>query len=831
MRLDLRAALRAMTKSPGFFIGSVLTLALGLGAVTTAFGLLFGALGGQESKGLDDRVVLYLTEQVQGRESRMRWPYAAVRELRDSARSFDRIASYTIATLNLTGLGDSSRIDIELVSPSYFEILGKTPLIGRATSGVGDEKPGEPSEVVIGYALWQRALGGTPDALGKTIRLARESLTVVGVMPPGVRGLSGRADAWVPHTMAPRMSFEGYFTSTEYFHNVIAKLASGVGLREAQGEMNLIGARIGGILPPRSDNATNRSATVVSLREAQTNSASVRARLYIAIGAVLVMLVAGVNLANLVATRVRTRQREFAVRLAVGAGRLHVIRSVAAEMLLVAVAGFGLAMAFAAWTRDLVVWMMPATLASPGNDYGQIASFASLAIDARVMATVAGIAVAVMAAASALATRPALRASLVSTLKSGSDRGSTRGPSRSERTLLALQVAASISLVASAGLVLRSVGELDRVDPGFDSSRMVAFSVAADLADQRPGAGALLAQRLIDGLADLRGVEELTVGQCTPYGSRCARLGLAIEGRPETEREPLVSGWHRVGPGHFQALGIPVISGRDFTRDDRRGRSPVVAINQTAARRFFPNQDPIGRRVRLPQVEAGDPDMAEIIAVVGDVLYWPLDQAPGPDVYQPALQFALPFTTVMARVSPGAWRESSLPTAVDQPIFTALRQAMNELDPNLPMFNAVALDDLARAGRADRRFISALLTACALLALALAAVGIYSLTAGLFQSRRKELGVRLALGASPHRLVQAIMAGALIQTLVGVAIGTIVALGAGRLMRGVLFGIGPNDPSALGLAAIVMLSVAGLASWLPARRALRIDPAEQLRAE
>ncbi|MGH9200490.1 MAG: ABC transporter permease, partial [Vicinamibacterales bacterium] len=758
MLLDLRSALRAVARAPGFFLGAVLTLALGLGAVTTAFGLLAGALGDSGARWSDDRVVLFLTERVAGRDNRTRWPYAAVRELRDSAKSFDRVASYTTATLNLTGPGESSRVDIEFVSPAYFEIVGVTPQLGRTLAGTRDETPGIPAEVVIGFSLWQRAFGESPSVLGQTLRLARESLTIVGVMPSDVRGLSGRAELWVPHTLAPRVSFGGYLTSTEYFHNVIATLASGVSVVEAQSELNVIGARIATMLPPRSDRAENRNAIAVPLREAQTNAAAVRARLYVSIGAVLVLLVAGVNLANLVGTRVAARQREFGVRVAIGANRWHVVRSVAAEMLVVALAGFGLARILAEWTRDLVVWLIPASLANPGNDYGQLASFASLDLGQTVTATVALLALVVMATASALATRPALRADLVSTLRSGGDRASTRGPGGSERALLALQVAASISLVASAALVLRSVRELDRIDPGFDSSRMVAFSVAADLAVQQPDAGRALAQRLLDGLANVRGVDSITVGQCSPFGSRCARLGLVIEGRPETEREPLITGWHRVGPRHFASLGIPVIQGRDFTADDRRGRAPVVAINQVAARRFFPDQDPIGRRIRLPQVVPGDPEMAEIVAVVGNVLYWPPDQPPGPDVYQPALQFALPFTTVMARVSPGVWRVGFLSAATRQPVLEDFRRALGELDPNLPMFDGVALDDLARAGRADRRFVSALLTSCALLSLMLAAVGIYSLTAGWFQSRQKELGVRLALGASPGRLVRGVMA-------------------------------------------------------------------------
>ena len=291
-----------------------------------------------------------------------------------------------------------------------------------------------------------------------------------------------------------------------------------------------------------------------------------------------------------------------------------------------------------------------------------------------------------------------------------------------------------------------------------------------------------------------------------------------------------LTGWHRVGPDHFGALKIPIVRGRGFSDDDRRGRPQVVVISRAAAERFFPNRDPIGLRITLPQVVEGDSETAEIVGIVGDVTYWPLDEAPGPAVYQPALQFSQPFTTVMVRVSEQQWRRSMLGNA-SQPMFETLRRALTGIDPNLPMFDLTSMDDLARAGRADRRFVSALLGACAFFALVLAAVGVYSVTAAWFQSRRKELGVRLALGASPTSLMRTVMAAALWQTVMGVMVGIGLALAAGRALRSILFGVGPSDPFALTVAAALMVTVAAIAAWLPARRALQIEPTEQLRAD
>ena len=829
MVLDFRAALRSIARSPGFFLGAVLTLALGLGAVVTSFALLAGALGVTGAGGAADPVVLYLTEQAGGRTQQMRWPYAGVQHLRNAATSYARIATYTIGSQNLVALGDSGRMDFEFVSPEYFDVVATPPMLGRGPMAAPIEMPGSPAEVVIGHALWQRLFAGSPTALGQTITVSREPLAIVGVMPEGFRGLSGRAEAFVPHTMSPRISYAAYFTSRDYFHNVIATLKPGVDRGQADSELKLIAARMAATVPPRSEDATDRGGMVVPLSEARLDPAVLRARTLVAVGAVLVLLIAGVNLANLVSTRVMARQREFGVRLAVGASRYHVARTVGVEMSLVAVAGFGLALLLAAWTRDLVTLLIPGGLVNAANDYGQIATFTSLEINGAVGVVTALLGLLTMAAASVLATRPSLRGDLVAALKTG-DRGASRGPGAAERALLVVQVAASLSLVASAGLVLKSVSLLDRRDPGFDADRMIAFSVAEDLAVQGPGAGPRLVDRLLTGLAGTEGVEAMSAAQCTPFGTRCARLGFWVEGQPQTAANMLVTGWHRVGPDHFRALRIPITRGRGFTADDRRGRPQVVVISEAAARRFFPDRDPLGLRITLPEVVDGDAGTAEIVGVAGDVTYWPLDEAPGPAVYQPALQFSHPFTTVMVRVSEGRWRRSMFAEG-GQPMFETLRRALNRIDPNLPMFDAISFNDMARAGRADRAFVSALLTACAVVALLLAAVGIYSVTVAWFQSRRKEFGVRVALGASPASLMRAIMAGAMWRTGLGVILGLGLALAAGRALRSLLFGVGPNDPEALAVSATVMLAVAAIAAWLPARRVLRIDPVEQLRQE
>ena len=816
--LDLRAAVRSLLKAPAFAAGAVLTLTVALGLVTTAVGLLLGAVSGIGPVTAPSSVVLYLTERVDGRDQRMRWPYAAIELVRSRSQSFERIASYTTAAVNLSGATTGgSRIDIELVSPNYLDIIGVAPALGRAYSPTNDARVPGPDEILISDRLWRQSFGAAPDVLGRSIRLSRRPVTVVGVLPPGFSGLSGRADVLAPHSLAPVITFSGYFTSQDFFHNVIARVAAGIPLEQARSELAVIVSGFDDVIPPRSDAATARGAEVARLSEARRDPSTIRARALIAMGALFVLLIAAVNVANLVIARTTARQREFAMRLAVGATRARVFRAIAVEMAMVALAGLAAALLIASWTRDLVATLVPAGLADPSNDYGQLATLAGIELDMPVVVMVSALALLTMVFISALACRPIFSGTLGEVIKRGS-RGAM-GPGRSQRVMLTAQVAISIALLASAGLLFRTVSALGKIDPGFDATNVVAFSVAEDLAVQRPDAGPALVGRMLEAVSRVPGVLNATAGQCTPYGTRCARLEFRLADATPTD-QPVVVGWHRVGPDHFAALGVPVLQGRGFNVDDRVGRAPVVVINAEAARRLFANRNPIGQRVRLPRVLPGEADVAEIVGVVGNVVYWPPDEPPGPDVYQPALQFSHPWTTVMVKTA-GA-PATSLPS---------LREAIRQQDPNLPLFDVVTLDDLARAGHADRRFLSVLLAVCAALGLLLAVIGVYAMTASWMAARRRELGLRVALGAEPRGLVRLVMNAALMQTLLGLGSGVLLALGAGRLLSAVLFEVEPHDPRTLASAAAVMLVVSVAAAFVPARRALTLDPVRELSTE
>jgi putative ABC transport system permease protein len=414
--------------------------------------------------------------------------------------------------------------------------------------------------------------------------------------------------------------------------------------------------------------------------------------------------------------------------------------------------------------------------------------------------------------------------------------GIGRAPGVSLRALLAVQVAASIALLASAGLVFRTLWALGTVDPGFNPNGVIALSVNEDLAVERPDSGPVMVERLLEIVKNVPGVQAATVDQATPYSPRGARLAFertapaapaapSAPGAPAAPVAPAapgapVVGWHRVGSDHFATLGIPVLRGRGFTDQDRRGRQPVVVINAEAARRFFGGSDPIGQQIRLPAVLPGEPEIAEIVGVVGNVVYWPPDEMPGPDVYQPALQFSYPFTTLMVRAAGDPAQ-----------VIAAVRTAVRETDPNLPLFDIVPLGDLAAAGRADRRFLLILLATSAGLGLLLSAIGVFAMTASWLEARRRELGVRVALGANPVTLVGLVMRGTMVQATLGAVAGVALALVAGRALDATLFGVAPHDPITLAGASVAMLIISAAAAYLPARRALRLDPVREINSE
>ncbi len=819
MLQGFRQAFRSILARPAFAVASTLTLGVGLGVVTTVFGLLHATVFRPLPFEAPDRLVmLYLTERIHGREDRMRWPYAAIGALREGSQTLE-IASFTSSEINLVGThGNAERVSAEFVSPSYFRVLRVRPVSGRTFT---DETgiPGRPAEVVIGAGLWQRHFARAADVVGARLQLEGTMVTVVGVLPSGFDGLSSGADLWLPETMAPVITYRDYLTSPQYFHNVVGRLEAGATLEQADAEVRVVARRIAALLAPRTEGATDRTALVRSLGEARQDPQAVRARWLLLAAAGLVLLLAAVNVAGLSATRLAGRDREMTIRVALGCGRGRLFGLLATETALVAIAGLAIGLLLFLWATAFVRALVPTSIASPSNDYAQVAMFNLPGFEAvsplfAVAVAIGATLVIVLMVGTGWVSRDL---TILQTSRGVSSSPSSRATRALDR-LLVIQIALAVTLLVGAGVMLRTLAALKGTDPGFESNGVAIFSVhGSDLA--QPGWGITLVLRLVDRVARVPGVQAVTVGQCTPLSARCARLPLVIDGRNPAEAPDV--GWHRVGPDHFRTLGIPVREGRGFTSSDRLGRAPVVVVNQAAAKRFWPDRSPLGQRVRLPELMPGDENStAEVVGVVGDVTYWPPDQAPGPDVYQPALQFSHPWTTVMARVqgNPGAYTQ-------------AFRSAVSEVEPDLPIFDVGTLDELGARSRTDRRFVSSLLSVFALIALFLAAVGVYGVTAEWQARRRKELGVRLALGAEPQQIVGLALRRTLGRVAVGVGFGLAGSIVLSRLLEGFLFQVRPADPVALAGAALGMLIVAACAAFLPARAILRFDPARELGTE
>lgn len=809
MLSELRYAIRAAIRHPGATGALAVTLGLGLSAVVVTFAMLdqaaFRTLPYPDASRL---VQLDVVEHVEGRIETLPWPYAGVRALAALDAPFEARGTYYASTATLTTGHGAERVDVEYVSPGYFAALGLGTAIGRTFEVPAEEPPGVPAEVVITHGLWQRHFGGDPLVIGRALTVNRRPLTVVGVARPDALPLTGTAELWLPHTMAPVLDFAGHLTSEEYFHRVVARLRPGTTVTRAEAEVAALVAGFGTAIPPRSDDATTRGARVRPLSDAQRNARAIQVRWLLFGGGLTVLLMAIVNAACVWSTRLARRETEFRVRSALGVTRGRLTRLLLAEMAVVVAAG-----ALIGWMLLLGLegWIDVTASGSPAGavpwSHGRAAVFAA----GLLLSTIA--ALAWTSGARWFAARG----------DSSLPRGGTTAAAYAlgvHGRLLSVQVAATVALTTAALVMTESIRHLERQDLGLRAEGVVMFSVRPQPEPTDPRSGAALADQLVTRLARLPGVNAVTVAQCAPFTSGCATLPLVREGQAATGALPLV-GWHRVGPRHFEALGVPLLRGRSFSDADRAGAPPVVIVSRTAAERYWPGRDPVGARIRLPRPIGDEAETwATVVGVAGDVTYWPTDASPGPDVYQPALQFSYPWATVLARVQGPA-----------APFAPAFRAALAEIDPHLPMHDWTTLEAALRQSQPQRWLLTRLLSAFTVLAMLMAAVGTYGVTSAWTQARRRELALRLALGAAPEALTRFVLTTIGRPVAAGVAGGlTLVALAAPALQR-FAFRTSMTDPW---LLAGVVAAAGGLVlavAWWPAHTAARVPPRAALGAE
>ena len=799
---------------------AILTLALGIGATMTMFSVVWAALLRPLPFSEPDRLVILFTTSVTPRDglARLRWSRPHIVELQASATSFESMGSFSSSLLSTSGDGDPEHIEGEVASSGYFRALRATPIAGRTFLPEEDTVSGQQPVTIIGARLWRRRFAGDPAIVGRTLRVNDVPLTIVGILPDGFAGLSDKAELWIPPPMAARLTYAEYLMTRQNFISVVARLKNGVTLEQANAELAAIGPRVAG---EGSSPDAAWSAAAVKVRDARVDPTVRRSALVLLGAAACVLLIACVNAASLLLARARVRRREMAIRVAIGASRRRLIQQLLTEgVLMASVAGAGGTM-LAAWGVDVFARTAPEVIASGRNNYAAIATFGRPALDPGVLM----VALAMTLGTTVLfALVPALEASRgepVSALKENDHRSGRQGHALA--VLVVSEVALAVLLLSTSGVLIESFARIQSRRTGFVADHVLTFWVRPPGSRYAPADGPATVDRLLTRIQAVPGVDSAAVNRCTPF-SGCSRSIVFFPDRPAAPADAPGVGRHYVSADYFRTLGIPLLAGRVLTAADRANSAPVAVVNETGARRFWPGEHAIGKRVWFGTTTGpfSDPAHAvEIVGIVGDVKYEGVEQAESPDradFYTSYLQFSFPDTMVIVKTR--GEPASLLP---------AMRTAVASVDPALPIYDAMTLDERIGAAISRPRFNATLVTAFAGAALLLAAIGVYGVLSYSVSSRMREIGVRLALGADARRVVSLVLGEGLRLTAIGGVIGLVAAMAAGRLLQGLVAGVSAFDPRILAAVVVVMLAVAGAAAWLPARRASTVDPIVVLR--
>ena len=799
---DVRYAIRLLRRQPAFAAVAIVTLALGIGANTAVFTVVNGVLLRPLAYHDPDRLLLLLNGRA-GRTSPSFSP-PNYRDVVTGAGVFSDSAAMNPTTANLTGHGDPQRLAGADVTSAFFTVLGVKLRLGRAF--IESDFAGDAAVIVISEGLWRRQLGGGPDVIGSTIRLDGRPVTIIGVAPPDVT-LPGHADFWRPLVFTPHQLSDQQRGAQ--WVNAIARLEHGVDLQQANSAIGLVAERLAREFP-RQNQGRLMSATPLQERLVR----GIRPALLVLLGAVsLVLLIACVNVANLLLARAYGRAREVAVRAAVGAGRRRLVQQFLVESLSLGLAGGVAGLAVAFWSTRLLVALGP----------DSIPRLADVGIDWRVLAFTVAIAVAtsvLFGLVPALATTGDHVARFVTT----AGRGSVgHGGTRIRKALVVCEIALAVVLLVGAGLLLRSYEHLSSVNAGFSSDHVLTFNLA--LGDTKYKTNASVSQFVAEYVQRLAGdagvVSAAAVFGLPLDGEFSASSSFRRPGEADAADAPSV-GMRVVTPDYFRTMKIPLRAGRTFdAHDDERGLE-VVIINEEAARRYWPGRNPIGEQLHLGArlVSGVRSEQKTIVGIVGDVKYGGLDLTAPPEVYLPHAQHPVGDLTIAVR------------TAGDPlGLVPVVRAGLSALDRELPIADIRTMDQVVGRSIAERRFTMMLLAAFAAVAVLLAAIGVYGVLAYVVSQRTQEIGVRLAIGATPGDVVRLFLREGATLALVGLIAGLTGAIGATRTLTTLLFGVTSTDPITFATVAAALAGVALLATYLPARRAAAVDPMRALREE
>jgi predicted permease len=809
---DLRFGLRALWKSPGFTAVAVLTLALGIGVNTSIFTLLNALILRPLAVPEAHRVVTLF------RGDSRACSYPDYLDYRDRNRAFSDLAADMPNETSLDA-GDSSEVIlVEGVSYNYANVLETKPLLGRWFSP-GDERvaPGE-FLAVISYRIWRSRFAGDPNVLGKQVRMESRPYTIIGVAAQEFQGMSQPVvtDLWVP--LAAYARHNDFIAGV--IHNrldarimLVGRLAPGVTEARAQAEMNVIDGHLQSEYPrPKSRSESLRTQVAGGVSDpAYRHSASQLMTLLMAVVA-MVLLIACANIANLLLVRGIGRRHEMAIRLAVGAGRFRIVQQTMIESMWLALLGAALGVVAANWTNGFLE-------ASIARAPSPITVSASLNMDGRVLAFVLCAAVLTTLVFGMVPAIQASRPDLVLALKGDQTAGRRHRRWLSLRNLYVIaQVTISLMLLIVSGLFIRALGNAGRIDPGFDPRPVLSMRLYVAKSEFTEPAARDLYHRALDRVRALPGVQNATLSYTSAFisASECVAAP-----NPGGDVRALMAGSNIVAANYFATLGIPRLAGRDFTRADGADVPAVVIVNDVLARKYFPGQDPIGRRLRVGRgCDQGRGSDAEVIGVAKDARYAALDRPPQPFVFFPFTQRFAGYVAILVRTH----GDPAIPAP-------AIRKELLDLDHRLRIYEVTTLSDQKDKSLWLVRSEATMLGAFGVLALLLAAVGLYGVIASAARQRTKEFGIRMALGARRRDVLRLVLANALMLTAVGVALGLAGSLAFTRLLRGFLYGLSPTDTVTFAAAALLWIAVALVASYVPARRGTRVDPTVALRYE
>ena len=804
---DARYAIRMLLKRPGFTVIVVLTLALGIGANTTIFSAIDAVLLNPLPYEAPDRLmVVWETNKQSGGAAADRSEATIGNFLDWQSRNhvFDQMGSLFYTDMHLTGVGDPERIKSCVVTTNFFQVLGVQPMLGR--SFLPEEQiPGTPHSVIISHDLWRRAFNSDPSLVDKRLTLNGRSLAVAGVMPPRFElqfPTSTRVDMWVPMVIdsgEPDRSMNFLYT--------LARLKQGVSQEQAQTEMNLIASQLQQQYPETN---ADRGVHVVPLHKQIVGK--IESYLYMLFAAVgFVLLIAGANVAGLLLARVTARDKEIAIRMALGASRWRLMRQLLTEsVILSALSGLlGLLLAYAG--IKLLLALTPSEVPRLHEIGLHVPVFLWTLAISIVTGLVFGLAPAVQAS------RPDLNQALKES--SGRNPGSfQRSTLRS--VLVVSEVAVALLLLVGAGLMTRSFFRLQQVNPGFDAQNLLSMNIALPTQKYRKQQTNVFFDQLIERVGNLPGVKSVAGIDPLPLSNTDITTTFLVEGAPVVALadRPDV-GQRVVTPGYFQTMSIPILKGRPFTSQDRDNTPSVIIVNQALANRYWPNQNAVGKRLSFEE-NPRNQVWREIVGISGNVRHKALETEPMPEVYFPYQQYPRNFMNLVVH------------TASDPAnMISAIRSQVLSIDKDQPVSDIMTMDQRLAKSVAPSRFVMSLLAMFSMLALGLAAVGIYGVMSYLVTQRTQEIGVRMALGAQKHHVLKLVVVKGMALALTGIAIGLAASLALTRLMRSLLFEITPTDWLTFVLTSMVLLAVALLACYIPARRATRVDPLIALRYE